>query len=98
MRLAAGALLTNASSVTSALSGTLRVAGSRPLPTTPSSYIRRLRVIARVMDMRGNRVEGLFACGACAAGTLTGAIYFTGTAVGHAIVFGTLAAETVSGD
>ncbi|SDR64133.1 Succinate dehydrogenase/fumarate reductase, flavoprotein subunit [Rhizobiales bacterium GAS113] len=50
---------------------------------------------ARILDIRGNIIKGLFACGSCAAGTLTGETYFTGTAVGHAIVFGTLAAEEI---
>ena len=53
---------------------------------------------ARVLDLRGNVIPGLFACGCCAAGSLTGGSYFTGAAVGHSIVFGTLAAEKIIAD
>ena len=35
------------------------------------------------------------ACGACAAGSIAGGTYFTGIALGHSIVFGTLAAERI---
>jgi 3-oxosteroid 1-dehydrogenase len=52
---------------------------------------------ARVLDWDGQAIPGLFACGAVAAGTLTGGLYFTGTAVGHALVFGTIAAECIDG-
>jgi succinate dehydrogenase/fumarate reductase flavoprotein subunit len=41
-------------------------------------------------------IPGLFACGACAAGTLTGATYFTGTAVGHALVFAAAAVDAMA--
>ncbi|MGE0501701.1 MAG: FAD-dependent oxidoreductase [Rhizobiaceae bacterium] len=50
----------------------------------------------RVLDNAGRAISGLYACGTVAAGTLTGAAYFTGTAVGHALVFGTLAAEAIA--
>lgn len=53
---------------------------------------------ARVLDLRGNIIPSLFACGCCASGSLTGGNYFSGAAVGHAIVFGTLAAETIISD
>jgi succinate dehydrogenase/fumarate reductase flavoprotein subunit len=53
---------------------------------------------ARVLDLHGDVIPGLFACGCCAAGTLTGGTYFSGAAVGHAMVFGTLAAERIVSD
>ena len=53
---------------------------------------------AQVLDVQGKVIPGLFACGTCAAGTLTGGNYFTGAAVGHSIVFGTLAAERIIAD
>lgn len=51
-----------------------------------------------VLDVQGNAIPGLFACGCCASGSLTGGSYFSGAAVGHSIVFGTLAAEKIISD
>lgn len=47
----------------------------------------------RVLRGDGSPVAGLYACGNVAAGTVTGHHYFTGTSIGHALVFGTRAAE-----
>ena len=51
----------------------------------------------RVLRGDGSPVPGLYACGNVAAGTVTGHHYFTGTSIGHALVFGTRAAEHMLG-
>jgi 3-oxosteroid 1-dehydrogenase len=47
----------------------------------------------RVLRDDGGRVANLYACGNVAAGTVTGFHYFTGTSIGHSLVFGARAAE-----
>jgi 3-oxosteroid 1-dehydrogenase len=47
----------------------------------------------RVLGTDGNRVEGLYACGNVAAGTVTGQEYFSGASIGHTLVSAALAAE-----
>lgn len=47
----------------------------------------------RVLREDGHPVEGLYACGNVAAGTVTGHHYFTGTSTGHALVFAARAAQ-----
>ena len=53
----------------------------------------RIDARSRVLDKRGNWIHGLYACGNSAAGSVTGANYISGATIGHALVFGTLAAE-----
>jgi 3-oxosteroid 1-dehydrogenase len=52
----------------------------------------------RVLDVRGNWLRGLYACGSAAAGLVTGATYLTGASVGQAIVFGVMAADAMPAD
>jgi succinate dehydrogenase/fumarate reductase flavoprotein subunit len=47
----------------------------------------------RVLRDDGSPVVGLYACGNVAAGTVTGHHYFTGTSIGHALVFARRAAQ-----
>ncbi|HYC81027.1 MAG TPA: FAD-dependent oxidoreductase [Solirubrobacterales bacterium] len=47
----------------------------------------------RVLDVGGEWIDGLYACGSTAAGLVTGGSYLTGTSLGHALIFGTLAAN-----
>jgi succinate dehydrogenase/fumarate reductase flavoprotein subunit len=48
---------------------------------------------ARVIHEQGHAIEGLFACGNAAAGTVTGEHYISGATLGHSLVFGAVAAE-----
>ena len=56
----------------------------------------RVDAHGRVLDRHGNWISGLYACGNSAAGSVTGANYISGATVGHALVFGTLAAEDMA--
>ena len=56
----------------------------------------RIDAHARVLDRQGDWVPGLYACGNSAAGSVTGANYISGATIGHALVFGTLAAEDMA--
>ena len=56
----------------------------------------RIDARSRVLDTRGNWIQGLYACGNSAAGSMTGANYISGATIGHALVFGTLAAEDMA--
>lgn len=49
----------------------------------------------RVLRDDGGAVPGLYACGNVAAGTVTGHHYFTGTSIGHALVFAVRAADNM---
>lgn len=49
----------------------------------------------RVIDVRGDALGGLYACGSAAAGLVTGGSYLSGVSVGQAIVFGALAADAM---
>lgn len=51
----------------------------------------------RVIHLDGEPIPGLYACGAAAAGLVTGGSYLSGTSLGHALVFGTLAADRMAG-
>lgn len=51
---------------------------------------------ARVLDVFGSPIEGLYAAGEIVGG-LHGAAYMTGTAFGKALVFGRIAAKNISG-
>ena len=50
----------------------------------------------RVLDVEGEWIRGLYACGSAAAGLVTGGSYLTGTSLGHALVFGTRAADAMT--
>lgn len=50
----------------------------------------------RVLDVFGERIEGLFAAGEVVGG-FHGAAYMTGSALGKALVFGRLAARSALG-
>jgi 3-oxosteroid 1-dehydrogenase len=50
---------------------------------------------ARVLDVRGAPMPGLYACGSAAAGLVTGAGYLSGASLGAAIAFGVLAADAM---
>ena len=51
---------------------------------------------ARVLDVYGNPIKGLYAAGE-ATGGVHGAAYMTGTAFGKAICFGRIAVDTIAG-
>lgn len=52
----------------------------------------------RVLDLDGEAIPGLYACGSVTAGLVTGATYLTGASVGQALVFGVLAADAMPED
>jgi 3-oxosteroid 1-dehydrogenase len=52
----------------------------------------------RVLDVRGARMPGLYACGSTAAGLVTGGSYLSGASLGAAIAFGVLAADAMVRD
>ncbi len=49
--------------------------------------------VGRVLDRAGDVIQGLYACGNVAAGTVTGDSYISGASIGHALVFGYTAAQ-----
>ncbi len=54
--------------------------------------------MGRVLDVDGQVIRGLYACGSVTAGLVTGATYLTGASVGQALVFGVLAADRMPED
>jgi 3-oxosteroid 1-dehydrogenase len=65
-------------------------------PTALASAGLRTDCEARVLDMRGAPLEGLFAIGNAAARKETGSGYQTGFSLGSAMVFGLLAARALA--
>lgn len=77
--------------------GVVRTPPFYALPLYPGSSGHRGGVLidadGRVLDVRGNAINQLYACGNTAASVLVGAGYTSGVTIGHSMVFGLLAAE-----
>jgi 3-oxosteroid 1-dehydrogenase len=82
--------------------GTVAVPPYYCLELFPSTSGHRGGVVtdgaARVVDVRGARMPGLYACGSAAAGLVTGASYLSGASLGAAMAFGVLAADAMLRD